>query len=66
MDRTSLEIAKGSRGANCKFDAAFVKEMLSDFGLKPDFTANELLRVWKGCNEVRCYANNECKNYSCI
>lgn len=47
MDRTSLEIAKGSRGANCKFDAAFVKEMLSGFGLKPDFTANELLRVWK-------------------
>ena len=49
MDTFSFEIAKGSWGAEDKFDAAFVKRMLKDNGLVPDFTAGELLRVWRGC-----------------
>lgn len=48
MDRTAFEIAKGSWGPDDKFDASLVKEMLSDYGLSPDFTANELLKVWRG------------------
>lgn len=47
MDDTAFEIAKGSWGPNDKFDASLVKEMLSDFELEPDFTADELLKVWR-------------------
>lgn len=46
MDVYAFEIAKGSWGPEEKFDAKFVKEMLKDSGLEPDFTAGELLRVW--------------------
>lgn len=48
MDDTAFEIAKGSWGPDDKFDVSLVKEMLSDFELEPDFTANELLKVWRG------------------
>lgn len=34
-------------GPNDKFDAKQVKRMLNDFQLEPDFTAGELLKVWK-------------------
>ena len=44
----AFEIAKGSWGADEKFNAKFVKKMLSDNGLETDFTAGELLKVWKG------------------
>lgn len=47
MDTYAFEIAKGSWGPDDKFDAAFVKKMLKDSHLEPDFTAGELLRVWK-------------------
>jgi hypothetical protein len=48
MDETAFEIAKGSWGPDDKFDAVLVKEMLSNFELEPDFSANELLKVWRG------------------
>lgn len=47
MDATAFEIAKGAWGPNDKFDAKQVKKMLKDFELEPDFTANELLKVWQ-------------------
>ena len=47
MDRIAFEIAKGSWGPDDKFDAKLVKEMLKENDLSPDFTAGELLRVWK-------------------
>lgn len=47
MDTFSFEIAKGSWGPDDKFDAKFVKKMLSDNGLETDFTAGELLKVWR-------------------
>lgn len=47
MDEIAFEIAKGSWGPNDKFDASLVKKMLSDYKLEPDFTASELLKVWK-------------------
>lgn len=46
MDNTAFEIAKGAWGPNGEFDAVLVKEMLSNFELEPDFTVNELLKVW--------------------
>jgi hypothetical protein len=48
MDRFAFEIAKGSWGPDDKFNAKFVKEMLDESGLEVDFTAGELLKVWKG------------------
>lgn len=47
MDDTAFEIAKGTWGPDDKFDVSLVKEMLSNFELEPDFTANELLKVWR-------------------
>lgn len=47
MDETAFEIAKGSWGPDDKFDAKQVKDMLDNFELNPDFTAGELLRVWR-------------------
>ena len=47
MDRVAFEIAKGSWGPDDKFDAKLVKQMLRDSELKTDFTAGELLRVWR-------------------
>lgn len=48
MDTYAFEIAKGSWGPDDKFDAKFVKKMLKESGLTPDFTAGELLKVWRG------------------
>ena len=48
MNDIAFEIAKGAWGPDDKFDAALVKEMLSNFELEPDFTANDLLKVWRG------------------
>ena len=47
MDTYDFEIAKGSWGTNDKFDARLVKKMLEEYKLKVDFTASELLKVWK-------------------
>lgn len=47
MNDTAFEIAKGSWGPDEKFDAKQVKGMLKSFGLEPDFTAGELLKIWR-------------------
>lgn len=47
MDTFAFEIAKGSWGPNDKFDAKLVKRMLKENNLNPDFTAGELLKVWR-------------------
>ena len=47
MDQFAFEIAKGSWGPDDKFDAKFVGKMLRDSNLEVDFTAGELLRVWR-------------------
>lgn len=47
MDACAFDIAKGSMAPNEKFDAKFVKELLKENELEPDFTENELLNVWR-------------------
>ena len=44
MEDVALDVAKG---AYDKFDAVLVKKLLAEFELTPDFTAGELLKVWK-------------------
>lgn len=40
-------MAKGTMTPDDKFDAKFVKNLLKSEGLEPDFTAGELLKVWR-------------------
>lgn len=47
MDGIAFEMAKGSWGEDDKFDAKFVKKMLKENNLEVDFTAGELLKVWR-------------------
>lgn len=47
MDAYAFDIAKGSMGPCEKLDARFVKRMFEDHDLQPDFTAAELLSVWR-------------------
>ena len=47
MDTYAFEIAKGSWGPDDKFDTKLVEQMLIDYKLNPDFTASELLKVWR-------------------
>ena len=47
MDAIALDIAKGSWGPNDKFDAKLVNQILKENDLKPDFTAGELLKIWR-------------------
>lgn len=48
MAQYAFEIeCKKSWGPEDKFDAKFVKQMLEDYQLNPDFSAAELLRVWR-------------------
>ena len=47
MDEVAFEICKGSWGSDDKFDSKLVAEMLKERNLEPDFTATELLKVWK-------------------
>ena len=47
MDECAFDIAKGSMAPDDKFDAKFVKDLLKENNLHPDFTANELLKVWR-------------------
>lgn len=51
IDTFAFEITKGSWGQDDKFDAKFVKRMLEENGLTPDFTAGELLKVWRRWEE---------------
>lgn len=47
MDECALDIAKGRGEPDEKFNAAFVKSLLKENNLSPDFTASELLREWR-------------------
>lgn len=47
MNIYSFEIAKGSWGPDEKFNTKFVKEMLEQNDLHPEFSAYELLQVWQ-------------------
>ena len=47
MDAVAFDIAKGSWGPNEKFDAGLVNQMLKENNLKPDFSAGELIKVWR-------------------
>lgn len=47
MDGYAFEMAKGTMAPGDKFDARFVKQLLKSDGLETDFTAGELLRVWR-------------------
>lgn len=47
MDGIAFEIAKGSWGPDDKFDAKLVKQLLKENQLEPDFSAGELLKVWR-------------------
>ena len=47
MDQIAFEIVKGSWGPEEKFNTAFLKKMLKENNLNPDFTAFELLKVWQ-------------------
>lgn len=46
MDECAFQIAKGTMAPDAKFDAKFVGMLLKESGLKYDFTASELLKVW--------------------
>lgn len=50
MDQFAFEIAKGSWGPDDKFDTKFVRKMLKDADLQPEFTPGELLKVWQKGN----------------
>lgn len=47
MDDYTFQIAKGTMAPDDKFDAKFVKDLLEEQGLETDFTASELLKVWR-------------------
>lgn len=47
MDRIAFDIAKGSMGPDDKMDAKLVRQLLKEQNLHPDFTAADLLRVWR-------------------
>jgi len=47
MDEYAIQIAKGRMAPYDNFDAKFVKQLLEENGLDTDFTAYELLKVWK-------------------
>ena len=47
MDGYAFEMAKGTMAPDDKFDAKFIKKLLKSEGLEPDFTAGELLKVWR-------------------
>lgn len=47
MEDAAFEVEKGALGPDEKFDAAKVRELLQSAGIEVDFTAGELLKVWK-------------------
>ena len=47
MDQIAFEIQKGSCGPDDKFDTAFLKKMLKENNLEIEFSASELLKVWR-------------------
>lgn len=47
IDRYAFEMAKGSWGPDDEINTKFIKQMLKEWNLKPDFTAGDLLKVWR-------------------
>ena len=47
IDQYAFEMAKGSWDPDDEINAKFIKQMLKEWNLKPDFTAGDLLRVWR-------------------
>lgn len=47
MDECSFQIAKGTMAPDDKFNTKFVKNLLEENDLHPDFSAHELLKVWR-------------------
>lgn len=50
MDECAFQIAKGTMAPDDKFDTRYVAKLLKAQGIETDFTANELLRVWRKRN----------------
>lgn len=48
MDEYAFQIAKGAMSPTDKFDAKLINKLLKEQNLHPDFTAGELLKVWRG------------------
>lgn len=46
MDDAAYESENGTWGPDHRLDSDLVEMMLKDFGLKPRFTAKDLLNVW--------------------
>ena len=46
MEIEAFEIVKGSYGKNQKFDTAFIKKLLKENNLEPDFSVFDLLKTW--------------------
>jgi len=47
MTQIAFEIAKGSWGPDAEFDVNVVKQILKDNHIEVDFSAGEILRVWR-------------------
>lgn len=47
IEISAFEIMKGSGDPNDKFDANLIKKLLKEHNLDPEFTAGEILKVWK-------------------
>lgn len=47
MDQIAFEIQKGSWGPDEKFNTAFLKKMLKENNIEIEFSASELLKVWR-------------------
>ncbi len=47
VDQIAFEIQKGSWGSDEKFDTAFLKKMLKENNIEIEFSASELLKVWR-------------------
>ena len=53
LEGLAFDIAKEACGPEDKVNAKFVKELLKENNLEPDFTAGELLKVWVKGNSKR-------------
>lgn len=51
MDNLAFDVAKGVFDCKIKFNSKLVQQLLDEEGLTPDFTADELIRVWKNMSD---------------
>ena len=47
MDNMALDIQMGQLAPDDQFDSKLIQEMLREYDLHPDFSASELLKVWR-------------------